>query len=101
MPRGLEVGSGSGELTSCPRLCCAQLGDADLGGYTPAMQRGQMVSRGGLVSNHEVPGNVVFITGVRVCVGKVIIIMMDRAADDWGLPMCLTNTSDKVKFTEC
>lgn len=80
VPRVLGAGSGRGELTPCPRLCCAQLGDTDLGGYTPAMQRGQMVSRGGLVSNREVPGNVVSMTGVRACVWKVMIMMMQRAA---------------------
>lgn len=30
----LGVGSGRGELTPCPRLCCAQLGDAYLDEYT-------------------------------------------------------------------
>lgn len=41
-----------------PSLSCAQLGDTDLGGHTPVMQREQMVSRGSLVSQQEVPGSV-------------------------------------------
>ena len=52
-----EVGS-ERQLTPMPTPCCAQLRDDALGGYIPAIQRGQMASRGGLVSMQEVPGNV-------------------------------------------
>lgn len=82
-----------------PVLCTAG-GRRPGGGYTPAMQRGQMASRGGLVSNREVPGNMLSMTGVRMSVWKVMIITMDRAAIYLGLSICLTNISDKVKFTE-
>lgn len=39
-------------------LFCAELGDTGLGGHTPVIQRGHVVSRDSLVSKHKVPGNV-------------------------------------------
>ena len=51
-----EVDSERRELTPMPTPCCAQLRDD--AGYIPAIRRGQMASRGGLVSKQEVPGNV-------------------------------------------
>lgn len=56
--REFEVGSERRELTPMPTPCCAQLRDDAPGGYIPAIQRGQMASRGGLVSKQEVPGSV-------------------------------------------
>lgn len=82
----------------CPPLCCVQLGDSDLGGYTPAVQRRQTVSRGSLASEREVPGNVVSVKGVFVD-GQVTTMMMRRATVYRGLSRGLTSASEQAKLT--
>lgn len=53
--------------TQRPSLCHAQLGHTDLGECNSVMQRGQMVSRGGLMHKPEVAGMLLEVSDRCMC----------------------------------